>query len=91
LELDLKKNIETNINLPLNSQLDGNFYGRVSFDCTNCQGATTTDTNPGSIIFNRLDFNNNIISATFEFIITDPNTGNVYEITEGRFDAVFTQ
>jgi hypothetical protein len=89
--LDLKKNIETNINLPLNSQFEGNFYGRVSFDYISCQGATTTDTNPGSIIFNRLDFDNNIISATFEFTITDPNTGNVYEITEGRFDAVFTQ
>ncbi|MGC1472342.1 MAG: hypothetical protein WA775_07095 [Psychroserpens sp.] len=86
-----KKNIETNINLFLKSQQDGNFYGRVSFNCSNCMGATTTEESLGLIKFTLLDFENNIVSAIFEFTVTDPNNGKVYEITEGRFDAQFTQ
>jgi hypothetical protein len=86
-----KKNIETGVNLSLISQQDGSFYGRVSFNCSNCLGATTIDENPGTIIFTRLDFENNIVSAKFEFTITDPNTGTIYKVTEGRFDALFTQ
>lgn len=86
-----KKNIETGVNITLTSQQDGSFYGRVSFNCSNCLGATTIDEDPGIIVFTRLDFENNIVSAIFEFTITDPNTGVVYEITDGRFDAQFTQ
>lgn len=75
----------------LKSILEGAFFGAVSFNCLNCLGAPTTDQNPGSINFSKLDFENNIVSATFEFNVIDPNTGVVYEITNGRFDAVFTQ
>ena len=38
-----------------------------------------------------LDLNSNVVSATFEFTVTDPNTGTIYEITDGRFDSFFTQ
>jgi hypothetical protein len=53
--------------------------------------ANTNDQDTGIINFTKLDFQNNIVSAIFEFTVTDPNTGTVYEITEGRFDALFTQ
>lgn len=86
-----KMNINLGINQTLKSQQVGNFYGRISFNCSSCLGATTLDENPGIITFTKLDFQNNIVSATFEFSVTDPNTGVVYEITEGRFDAQFTQ
>jgi hypothetical protein len=86
-----KKVINIGVPQTLKSQQDGNFYGRISFDCFNCLGATTLDENPGMITFTKLDFENNIISATFEFTVIDPNTGTIYEITEGRFDSFFTQ
>ena len=86
-----KMNINLDINQTLKSQQDSNFYGRISFDCLSCLGATTLDENPGVITFTKLDLQNNIVSATFEFTVTDPTTGTVYEITEGRFDALFTQ
>ncbi|MFY7937184.1 MAG: hypothetical protein ACOVOQ_07400 [Flavobacterium sp.] len=86
-----KKDINVGVPQTLKSQQDGNFYGRISFNCFNCLGATTLDGNPGMITFTKLDFENNIISATFEFTVNDPNTGTIYEITEGRFDSFFTQ
>lgn len=75
----------------LKSQSDGNFYGRISFDCSNCQSATTTNQNPGTLVLTEFNTNSNIVSATFEFTVIDPETGTIYEITDGRFDAVFTQ
>ena len=86
-----KKNIDLDINHTLKSQQEGNFYGRISFNCSSCLGATTLNENPGVITFTKLDMQNNIVSATFEFTVIDPSTGTVYEITEGRFDALFTQ
>jgi len=83
--------INLGTNQTLKSQQEGNFYGRISFNCSSCVGATTLDENPGIITFTKLDFQNKIVSATFEFTVTDPNTGVVYEITQGRFDAKFTQ
>jgi hypothetical protein len=87
-----KKNIDINVSLMLKSLNDGNFWANVSFDdCSTCLNANTTDQNPGIITFTKLDFQNNIVSATFEFTVIDPNTGTIYEITEGRFDSFFTQ
>ena len=86
-----KKNIETGINLQLKSRTDNNFWANVSFDCLNCINANTTNESAGIIKFTTLDFQNNIVSATFEFTVTDANTGIIYNITEGRFDAIFTQ
>ena len=69
---------------------DTNFYAWLSFDCICPQGKTST-TQPGLLQVTKLDFQNNIISANFEFTVIDPSTGIIYEITEGRFDSLFTQ
>ncbi len=86
-----KKHIDANTNILLQSRNDGNFWANVSFDCSNCLNANTAENAPGIITFTKLDLQNNIVSAIFEFTVIDPNTGVIYEITEGRFDAVFTQ
>ena len=66
------------------------FYALLSFDCICPQGKTSTS-NPGLLQVTKFDLQNNIVSATFEFMVIDPNTGTIYEITEGRFDSFFTQ
>jgi len=66
------------------------FYAFLSFDCICPQGKTSISS-PGLLRVSKLDLQNKIISATFEFTVTDPNTGIIYEITQGRFDAKFTQ
>ena len=82
--------IELNTITQLNNDAPGNFYGGINL--ANLGGTIkTTNAVDGSITFTKLDLLNNIVSATFEFNVIDPNTGTVYEITEGRFDAVFTQ
>ena len=86
-----KKNINLGINQQLKSQQDGNFYGRISFNCSSCLGATTLDVKPGIVSFTKLDFQDKIVSGTFEFTVTDSSTGAIYKITEGRFDSKFTQ
>ena len=79
-----------NITIPLNEDQPQNFYGGVNI--ANLGGSIrTTNLEDGNINFTNFDLNQNIVSATFEFIVTDPNTGITYEITEGRFDAQFTQ
>jgi hypothetical protein len=45
----------------------------------------TTDQRPGRIIITRFDLNEFIVSGTFEFTVED-DSGNLYEITDGRFD-----
>ncbi|MFY0484112.1 hypothetical protein ACI6PS_16055 [Flavobacterium sp. PLA-1-15] len=76
--------------ISLNEREPQNFYGGVNL--ANLGGSIrTTNAEDGSIIFTKFDLNQNIVSATFEFTVVDPNTGSIYEITEGRFDAKFTQ
>jgi hypothetical protein len=67
----------------------GNFSADIFIDANN--NFETSSINPGNIIITKFDVVNNIISATFEFTVTNPSTGVIYEITEGRFDAQFTQ
>lgn len=69
---------------------DNKFYAFLSFNCICPQGKTNSD-QPGTLKVTKFDIQNKIVSATFEFTVTDPNTGTVYEITEGRFDTFFTQ
>jgi hypothetical protein len=83
------REITINNVISLNQNLPDNFYGGVSV--TNLGGNIRTSNNGGSIMFTRFTTNPNIVSASFAFTIIDPNTGVVYEITEGRFDAQFTQ
>jgi hypothetical protein len=75
--LSWMKEIEQGIIIPLDVRDNGNFFSEVSFDCI-CPNAVTTSQMDGFLISN-------------EFTVTDPTTGNIYEITEGRFDATFTQ
>ena len=68
---------------------NGNFSADIFIDTSN--NFETSSNNPGNIILTKFDIQNNIFSAIFEFTVTDPETGIVYEITEGRFDTYFTQ
>ena len=52
---------------------------------------STTSELPGNLKITYFNLTQNIVSATFEFTIKDPNTGLVYNVTDGRFDAKFTQ
>ena len=88
--LSWMKEIEQGIIIPLDERSNGNFFSEVSFDCI-CPNAVTSNQLDGFILFNEFTINPNVVSATFEFTVTDPSTGNIYEITEGRFDAQFTQ
>lgn len=83
-------NIELNTLINLNKDEPQNFYGGVNL--VNLGGTIkTSDSADGNIKFTKFDLQNNIVSATFEFTIVDPNTGMTYQITAGRFDAKFTQ
>jgi hypothetical protein len=88
--LSWMKEVQIGEDIPLDQRIDGNFFSEIAFDCI-CPNATTTNQLDGFIRFTEFDTNQNIISALFEFTVTDSNTGMVYEITEGRFDAQFTQ
>ena len=84
------KNIQENTLIQLNMDQPQNFYGGINI--ANLGGSIKTNNSADGIInFLKLDFQNKIVSATFEFTVTDPNTGTVYEITQGRFDTKFTQ
>lgn len=86
----LKSEIQINTSLELKEREDGNFYAWLSFDCICPQGKTNSNL-PGNLTITKLDESNNIISGAFEFTVINPNTGDIYEITEGRFDTQFTQ
>lgn len=44
----------------------------------------------GQIFFTRFDDENNIMSGTFSFEAQEINTGEIINITDGRFDLTFT-
>jgi len=66
-----------------------NFSADIFIDAYN--NFETSSVNTGNILITKLDLAADIISATFEFTVTDPMSGKVYKITEGRFDIHFTQ
>lgn len=86
----LQKEIIIGEIIPLNMRENNQFYALLDFNELQ-QAGSTTELEDGFISFNRFSTNSNIVSATFEFTIVDPETGAIYEITEGRFDALFTQ
>jgi len=86
----LQKEIIIGEIIPLNLREDNEFYAFLDFN-TLQQGGTTTKAEDGFIIFTKLSTFSNVVSATFEFTISNPTTGAIYKITEGRFDARFTQ
>jgi hypothetical protein len=72
---------------------EGQAHAAVIFYTTgNSNNTNTTNQNfNGSITITNLDFSNNIVSGYFEFNIEDTLTSDIYIITNGRFDAKFTQ
>lgn len=50
----------------------------------------TSVANPGTMTLTRFDVQNGIASGTFSFTVIHPFTGETIEITEGRFDTLFT-
>jgi len=85
--LEIKDNILEQ-QYPLQSRMEGKFSAlyleRGGLDLR----LKTTDQRPGQIIFTRFDLNEFIVSGTFEFTVEDDD-GNVYEISDGRFDLKF--
>ena len=88
--LSWMKEIALDVKIPLDERLNGNFFSEIAFDCL-CPNAVTTSNSNGFIRFTKFSTDSNIVSGRFEFKVTDPTTGTVYEITEGRFDALFTE
>lgn len=86
----LEKEIILNIDIPLQSRETNKFHAILDFNNLG-PGLITLNNSNSKIIFTKLDQQQNIVSALFEFSVTDTTTGKVYEITEGRFDARFTQ
>lgn len=86
----LQKDIVVGEIIPLNGRENNEFYALLDFNSLQ-QAGSTTDLEDGYIVFSQFSTNTNLVSATFEFTVTDPATGIVYEITEGRFDALFTE
>lgn len=64
-------------------------YGAVYGGSSTSFYSTSTN-NTGQLTISKLDFNNNIVSGTFFFDAVN-NSGETVSITEGRFDAQFTQ
>lgn len=76
--------------LLLRSNSAGNAYGECSFEGVGISDDTGT-TMIGELTITKLDFQNNIVSGVFWFDLIHPETGERFEIREGRFDTLFTQ
>ncbi|MDR6968235.1 PBP1b-binding outer membrane lipoprotein LpoB [Flavobacterium arsenatis] len=82
--------IEGGKEYPLLCNQTNNHYAEVAF--TNQLLTTTTcNTNYGTLVITKLDFDNKIVSGNFEFDVIHPNTGETIQIRDGRFDTLFTQ
>ena len=70
-----------------------NAWGGSLFETTQTSGevANTNSEFSGELTITKLDFINNIVSGTFWFDLAHPLTGETVEITQGRFDSIFTQ
>jgi hypothetical protein len=89
----LNRSISQNETLMLIDRVDSNAWGGALFSpSTNDTMLGKTDSvNTGVLTITKLDFENNIISGTFEMTVVNPYTNQLVEITEGRFDTLFTQ
>ena len=82
--------IEEDVVYTLTCNLTDSYYGEVAFT-GQLLGTTTCNSNYGTMTITKLDFTNNIVSGTFEFDIIHPNSGEIIQIRNGRFDTLFTQ
>ncbi|MEL6916782.1 MAG: hypothetical protein AAFO99_03530 [Bacteroidota bacterium] len=72
---------------PLISEQSGNFSGIYLLGGGIVLDTGTTEENPGTLTITH--FTEDIISGTFEFTVLD-NQGNEIQITDGRFDLLYT-
>lgn len=86
------KQIFQNSTFQLLEREPNKLFATVIFNnINNNQNIDTTDSvQNGSITITKLDLQAKIISASFQFTVTDSSNGEVYHITEGRFDSIFT-
>ena len=68
----------------------GNHFAEVLIR-TPLSRASTCNTSNGKLTITTLDFENQIVSGTFEFDIINPSDNSVIEIRNGRFDTLFTR
>lgn len=88
------REVNLNTTYQLLDRSQGNFYAEVTFDNAPplfLNDNTTNNIETGLITVNNFSLENNIISGTFNFKIIDTINNKNYNITEGRFDAQFTQ
>lgn len=79
--------------MPLITNEDGNAWGGARFteSVGNTQFSNTDQINSGTFTITKLDFENNIVSGLFEMTVQNPFTGELIQITQGRFDTLFTE
>jgi len=79
----------------LGSPMDEILYGNVVFSFNEqtleFNENTTSNINSGLTSITKLDEINQIISGTFEFEILNLEDGQIYQITEGRFDSFYAR
>ncbi|AGC76462.1 hypothetical protein LX97_01128 [Nonlabens dokdonensis] len=86
-----QKEIGINQYLDIESNDVGNFFASIAVDDDGLRFFDSSSSTTGAITITEFIANSNVVSATFEFSVIDPNTGTLYNITNGRFDAIFTQ
>ena len=85
--------IEQDETYQLYEPLNGNAYASVIFNFNGTQPNinSTSQQFSGTLGIAKLNFDNNIVSGTFNFQVRDTINNITYIITKGRFDAQFTQ
>ncbi|MAW93718.1 MULTISPECIES: hypothetical protein [unclassified Leeuwenhoekiella] len=94
VELDLGSigiDLEKIKKFSLNDFSSGEGGGAAFFISGEGRNISTNSNYTGNCIINKFDNENNIVSGTFEFQVFDEITQTLYTITEGRFDAKFTE
>lgn len=85
-----KVQIEEGETYQLGNYEEFSITGIVFFE-NSTQNMNTTSEVPGTLTITKLDTDDFIVSGTFEFDIIHPDTGEIIQIREGRFDTLFTQ
>ena len=86
----INKSISEGENYSLLEESIGNANGTIAF-LSLLESVNTSSSRPGNLYISKLDFENRIVSGTFEFDIVHPETGEIIEVRKGRFDTLFTQ
>lgn len=74
----------------LKEELVNNYFGEYNIGGGITFSGSSTTENPGTLTITRFDPINFIISGTFSFKAKEIYTGEIVEITDGRFDMQYT-